>query len=196
MSYIALFIYLKAEIDLYEIIFCLQRLLLSPKGSSHHRTASESSSFSSSTELEHSTSEDRMLDKNSGSGYFEHSARATQHHRTSMMKPDKPIDLLRKVAGNGNCADCGASEPDWASLNLGVLLCIECSGVHRNMGVHISKVNKQYVCNLHKQNFHHITVEFRYIVVLHSEFVGVLDDVYLCSACAHGFVPTRHCRLQ
>ncbi|KAK8460113.1 hypothetical protein SEVIR_2G280000v4 [Setaria viridis] len=116
-----------------------RRLLLSPKGSSHHRTASESSSFSSSTELEHSISEDCMLEKNSGSGYFDHSARGTQHHRTSMMKPDKPIDLLRKVAGNGNCADCGAAEPDWASLNLGILLCIECSGVHRNMGVHISK---------------------------------------------------------
>jgi len=84
-----------------------------------------------------------MLEKNSGSGYFEHSARVAQHHRTSMMKPDKPIDLLRKVAGNNSCADCGASEPDWASLNLGVLLCIECSGVHRNMGVHISKVNKK-----------------------------------------------------
>lgn len=122
-------------------VFCLQRLLLSPKGSSHHRTASSSSSFSSSTELEHSINEDCMLEKNSGSGYFEHSARVAQHHRTSMMKPDKPIDLLRKVAGNNSCADCGASEPDWASLNLGVLLCIECSGVHRNMGVHISKVN-------------------------------------------------------
>nr|CAB3453917.1 unnamed protein product [Digitaria exilis] len=117
-----------------------RRLLLSPKGSGHHRTASESSSFSSSTELEHSISEDCMLEKNLGSGYFEHSGRATQHHRTSLMKPDKPIDLLRKVAGNGNCADCGSPEPDWASLNLGVLLCIECSGVHRNMGVHISKV--------------------------------------------------------
>ncbi|ONM56276.1 Discolored-paralog3 [Zea mays] len=117
-----------------------RHLISSPKGSSHHRTASSSSSFSSSTELEHSISEDCMLEKNSGSGYFEHSARVAQHHRTSMMKPDKPIDLLRKVAGNNCCADCGASEPDWASLNLGILLCIECSGVHRNMGVHISKV--------------------------------------------------------
>ncbi|KAE8802191.1 ADP-ribosylation factor GTPase-activating protein AGD3 [Hordeum vulgare] len=116
-----------------------RRLLLSPKGSGHHRTNSESSSFSSSTELDHSMSEDFMMEKNSGSGYFEHSSRVTQHHRTSM-RPDKPIELLRKVVGNDVCADCGAAEPDWASLNLGVLVCIECSGVHRNLGVHISKV--------------------------------------------------------
>ncbi|KAM6571148.1 hypothetical protein CsatA_015228 [Cannabis sativa] len=48
--------------------------------------------------------------------------------------------ILRAVPGNDLCAECSAPEPDWASLNLGVLLCIECSGVHRNFGVHISKV--------------------------------------------------------
>ncbi|XP_020399246.1 ADP-ribosylation factor GTPase-activating protein AGD1-like [Zea mays] len=48
--------------------------------------------------------------------------------------------INQKVDGNNMCADCGALEPDWASLNLGALLCIECSGVHRNLGVHISKV--------------------------------------------------------
>lgn len=52
----------------------------------------------------------------------------------------KPMELLRKVLGNNKCADCDAPEPDWASLNLGILVCIECSGVHRNLGVHISKV--------------------------------------------------------
>ncbi|CAD6245922.1 unnamed protein product [Miscanthus lutarioriparius] len=79
-----------------------------------------------------------VLEKYSGNG--QHDVRGTHHHRTSM-KPEKPIDLLRKVDGNNMCADdCGASEPDWASLNLGALLCIECSGVHRNLGVHISKV--------------------------------------------------------
>jgi len=44
------------------------------------------------------------------------------------------------VAGNGQCADCGAASPDWASINLGILICIECSGIHRNLGSHISKV--------------------------------------------------------
>ncbi|XP_073224279.1 ADP-ribosylation factor GTPase-activating protein AGD1-like isoform X2 [Cicer arietinum] len=57
-----------------------------------------------------------------------------------IVKVEQPIDILRKVSGNDKCADCGKPEPDWASLNLGILVCIECSGVHRNLGVHISKI--------------------------------------------------------
>ena len=41
---------------------------------------------------------------------------------------------------NHVCVDCGAKKPEWASLNLCVLFCIECSGVHRSLGTHISKV--------------------------------------------------------
>eukprot|EP00267_Zea_mays_P040453 XP_008680237.1 ADP-ribosylation factor GTPase-activating protein AGD1-like [Zea mays] len=88
-------------------------------------------------EFEPSVSDDLVLEKKSGNG--QHDVRGTHHHITSM-KPEKPINLLRKVDGNNMCVDCGASEPDWVSLNLGALLCIECSGVHRNLGVHISKV--------------------------------------------------------
>ncbi|KAL0307469.1 UNVERIFIED_CONTAM: ADP-ribosylation factor GTPase-activating protein AGD2 [Sesamum angustifolium] len=53
---------------------------------------------------------------------------------------DSVSRILREVSGNDQCAECSASDPDWASLNLGILMCIECSGIHRNLGVHISKV--------------------------------------------------------
>lgn len=42
--------------------------------------------------------------------------------------------------GNRVCADCGAKDPEWASINIGVFICIECSGIHRSFGTHISKV--------------------------------------------------------
>lgn len=65
--------------------------------------------------------------------------------------------IRSRVPGNGFCVDCDATsklkknkkfgkiyyfftDPDWASLNLGVLMCIECSGIHRNLGSHISRV--------------------------------------------------------
>ncbi|KAI9014582.1 putative GTPase activating protein for Arf-domain-containing protein [Phycomyces nitens] len=48
-------------------------------------------------------------------------------------------DLLQKPA-NKYCADCKRKDPRWASWNLGIFVCIRCSGVHRSMGTHISKV--------------------------------------------------------
>lgn len=45
-----------------------------------------------------------------------------------------------KIPGNEKCCDCREKEPRWASINLGITLCIECSGVHRSLGVHYSKV--------------------------------------------------------
>ncbi|KAM4591611.1 stromal membrane-associated protein 1 isoform 3-T3 [Odontesthes bonariensis] len=47
--------------------------------------------------------------------------------------------LLREDA-NKYCADCEAKGPRWASWNLGVFMCIRCAGIHRNLGVHISRV--------------------------------------------------------
>ena len=50
------------------------------------------------------------------------------------------VAKLSKITGNSACVDCGKTNPEWISLNLGVLMCLECSGVHRAMGVHITKV--------------------------------------------------------
>ncbi|KAM9427876.1 arf-GAP with GTPase, ANK repeat and PH domain-containing protein 3-like isoform 2-T2 [Salvelinus alpinus] len=50
------------------------------------------------------------------------------------------IQSIRNVRGNSICVDCDAANPDWASLNLGALICIECSGIHRNLGTHLSRV--------------------------------------------------------
>uniref|UniRef100_A0A3P9KWJ0 Arf-GAP with coiled-coil, ANK repeat and PH domain-containing protein n=1 Tax=Oryzias latipes TaxID=8090 RepID=A0A3P9KWJ0_ORYLA len=50
------------------------------------------------------------------------------------------LQRVQSLPGNELCSDCGQTAPCWASINLGVLLCIECSGIHRSLGVHFSKV--------------------------------------------------------
>ncbi|KAL9876138.1 centaurin gamma 1A [Glossina fuscipes fuscipes] len=72
--------------------------------------------------------------------------KSLQSIESTKMKPATTSELASmvtirtRVPGNGFCVDCDAPNPEWASLNLGVLMCIECSGIHRNLGSHISKV--------------------------------------------------------
>ncbi|XP_064929992.1 arf-GAP with coiled-coil, ANK repeat and PH domain-containing protein 2 isoform X2 [Columba livia] len=56
------------------------------------------------------------------------------------LKGESALQRVQCIPGNAACCDCGLADPRWASINLGITLCIECSGIHRSLGVHFSKV--------------------------------------------------------
>ncbi|CAB9528955.1 ribosylation factor GTPase-activating protein [Seminavis robusta] len=48
--------------------------------------------------------------------------------------------VVSELPGNDSCVDCGAKHPEWGSISFGILFCASCSGGHRGLGTHISRV--------------------------------------------------------
>lgn len=67
---------------------------------------------------------------------------AIARSRSSEERPARLLQSIRDAdVGNSWCADCGSDvRVEWVSINLGIILCIECGGIHRSLGTHISKI--------------------------------------------------------
>ena len=59
------------------------------------------------------------------------------------------VNYIRNIPSNNLCCDCGGNtDVTWLSTNFGVIVCIECSGIHREMGVHITKIQSLTLDNI------------------------------------------------
>ncbi|CAB9497703.1 with coiled-coil, ANK repeat and PH domain-containing protein [Seminavis robusta] len=76
---------------------------------------------------------------------------AKQHQQASTARsssdPIKECEMdtedyerIQRLLGNHCCADCESTDTEWASVSFGLLLCADCSGIHRALGTHISRV--------------------------------------------------------
>ena len=79
---------------------------------------------------------------------------------------------VQSVEGNAQCCDCREPAPEWASINLGVTLCIQCSGIHRSFP-ETPSLSPAFSCHVasHKAPLMHPTlfcfILFSYILLCH-----------------------------
>lgn len=89
-------------------------------------------------------------------------------------KHDKlEIKNILNIEGNERCIDCGSDDPQYASMNNAVFVCVNCAGYHRNLGESISLIK-----SLTKDNFNDISLKMLYLGG-NVRFIQNLEDFHI-----------------
>lgn len=123
-------------------------------------------------------------------------ARPSYVRHDSISFEENPAKLLQTVRdadeGNNWCADCGStSKVEWVSINLGIILCIECSGIHRSLGTHISKIRS---LTLDVHSFSNDIVEI--LLQIGNRVSNMVWEATLDQSLKPGAMSTREQRLK
>lgn len=96
------------------------------------------------------------------------------------------VNELLKIEGNNVCADCGATDPIWVSINLGIFICLRCSGIHRKLGVHVSQVRSITMDKLSEEMLERL------------QSVGNIssNNIFLKNLPAHVALPTKEVSME
>lgn len=132
----------------YVLINCkegaLQKQFDDPNCSNNNKDFVDFSSTTTATTITNATNSPSLKQQHSSDVQALHRLGAEHHIQQQLIRQ------VQALAGNDRCVDCSTTKdrPTWLSTNLGVLVCIECSGIHRDLGVHISRIQSLMLDNI------------------------------------------------